>query len=63
MAVVDHRTGRHIRDEPGLPRPAVIDTFENYRAGEEPRKVWVTRPEPQPESTSDPNAGLFDGPA
>jgi len=49
VSVYDHNTGRHIRDE--LPTE-----FENYRANEPPRKVWIERgPEPEPEPGGGPN--------
>ncbi|MGO9237264.1 MAG: hypothetical protein ACLP4V_25485 [Methylocella sp.] len=60
VSVYSHNSGRLLREEtPGADQP-----FQNYRAGEPERKVWVSRPEPQPEpGSSDPNSGIFDDPA
>ena len=60
VSVYEFGTGKHLRDElPGANQP-----FQNYRANEPVKKVWVSRPEPQPEpGSSDPNSGIFDDPA
>jgi len=56
VSVFDHATGRHIRDE----LPAALEPFQNYRAGEAPKQVWMDRgPEPEPDQ-SGPNEGIFE---
>jgi hypothetical protein len=53
-------SGKFLREE----IPGEAPTFENFRKNEAPKKVWVSRPaDPQPDPSSDPNAGIFDDPA
>jgi len=59
VSVYSHSSGKHLRDE----LPAGAEPFENFRANEPVRKVFVTKPsEPKP-GPSDPDAGFLDDPA